>query len=288
MTRSRAAVRYIRTNLDEALIIGSLGKMAFSGVGSLSDADQAVLAALRRSTNELHDASPEAIGAYLQGMDEASLPGLVSNVKGILHEVQFVELENEDGDSVYASIFEDTNHPGTDVQFIDTDTGATWEVQLKATDNADYAHDWIADHPNGDILVTSELADRIDLESSGLSNEALTDQVEDVVDKMVAGDETIWDFFPMISVLSVAPIIWELWGRYRAGVIDLSTFKRFAIRASGLKAGKIALLSAMLTIPVIGQATGALLIAKFLLGASNVLTSSNRGTTVLLSGRQHE
>jgi len=271
MSRSKAAVRYLRTNLDEALIIGSLGSMAFSGMDALSESDLAVLAALRRSTNELQDADPEAIREYLQGMDEESLPGLVSNVKGILHEMQFVALENEDGDSVYASIFEATNHPGTDIQFTDTETGATWEVQLKATDSADYAEAWLAKNPDGEILVTSELADRTGLESSGLSNEELTNDVRGVVDKMLAGDETIWDFFPMITIVALAPILWELWSRYRAGEIDLPTFKRHAIRASGLKAGKIALLSAMLTIPVIGQATGAVLITKFLLGARSAM-----------------
>jgi len=275
MSRGKAAVRYVRTHLDEALIIGALGKMAFSGMAGLSDSEQAVLAALRRSSTELQDASPEAISEYLSAMSEESLPGLVSNVKGILHEMQFVALENEDGDSVYASIFDATNHPGTDVQFTDADTGATWEVQLKATDNADYAREWVAENPDGNILVTSELAERTELESSGFSNETLTSDVKGVVDKMIAGDESIWDFFPMITVLALAPIIWELWSRYRNWEIDLPTFKHLAIRATGLKAAKIALLSAMLAIPVIGQATGAILIAKFLLGARNAMAGQS-------------
>ena len=165
MSRRDALVRHIRTNLEEPLILAALGKMAFSGMDNLTDTDQAVLAALRRSSTDLHDAGPEEVSAYLRGLDEDALPGIVSNTKGILHEMQFVELENEDGDSVYASIFDATNHPGTDVQFIDTDTGQTWEVQLKATDSAAYANDWIEAHPDGEILVTSELADRTDLDS---------------------------------------------------------------------------------------------------------------------------
>ena len=35
----------------------------------------------------------------------------------------------------------------TDVQLVDTDTGETWEVQLKATDSSAYAHEWIDSHP---------------------------------------------------------------------------------------------------------------------------------------------
>lgn len=274
MSRRDALVRHIRTNLEEPLILAALGKMAFSGMDNLTDTDQAVLAALRRSSTDLHDAGPEEISAYLRGLDEGALPGIVSNTKGILHEMQFVELENEDGDSVYASIFEATNHPGTDVQFIDTDTGQTWEVQLKATDSAAYANDWIETHPDGEILVTSELADRSNLDSSGLSNEQLTGDVESFVGKMLANDPSIWDHFPIITALTLANILWALWQRYQEGAIDWERFKYLAARASGIKVAKIAMLGVLLTIPVVSQATGALLIAKFLLGAKNAMTNA--------------
>ena len=274
MSRRDALVRHIRTNLEEPLILAALGKMAFSGMDNLTDTDQAVLAALRRSSTDLHDAGPEEISAYLRGLDENALPGIVSNTKGILHEMQFVELENEDGDSVYASIFDATNHPGTDVQFIDTGTGQTWEVQLKATDSAAYANDWIETHPDGEIIVTSELADRSNLDSSGLSNEQLTGDVESFVDKMLADDPSIWDHFPIITAMTLANILWALWQRYQEGAIDWERFKYLAARASGIKVAKIAMLGVLLTIPVVSQATGALLIAKFLLGAKNAMTNA--------------
>lgn len=275
MSRRDAAVRYIRTNLEEPLILASLGRMAFSGVGDLSETDHAVLAAFRRSNSALHEAGPEEISAYLRSLDHNAIQGVVSNTKGILHEMQFVEVENEDGDSVFASIFDDTNHPGTDVQFIDTDTGATWEIQLKATDSASYAHDWIENHPSGELLVTEELADSTGLESSGFSNHELTGDVEGFVDRMVVGDPSIWDHFPIITTLTLANIIWALWQRYQEGAIDWERFKYLAARASGIKVAKIAILSTLLAIPVIGQATGALLIAKFLLGARGVISPEN-------------
>lgn len=278
MSRRDTLVRYVRTNLEEPLILASLGKMAFSGMEHLTDTDQAVLAAFRRSSTELRDAGPEEISDYLHGLDEAALPGIVSNTKGILHEMQFVALENEDGDSVYASIFDATNHPGTDIEFIDTDTGATWEVQLKATDSAAYANKWMDTHPDGEILVTSELADRTGLDSSGLSNHELTGNVEGLVDKMLADDSSIWDHFPVITVLTLANILWALWQRYQEGAIDWDRFKYLAARASGIKVAKIATLGVLLTIPVVGQATGALLIAKFLLGAQNALARPANAT----------
>jgi hypothetical protein len=59
----------------------------------------AVLAALRRTTPDLSHASPEEIGDYLRPMDEDSILGVVNNTKGVLHEMEFVALENEDGDT---------------------------------------------------------------------------------------------------------------------------------------------------------------------------------------------
>lgn len=265
MFHTTPLVRSIRTNLEETLILVSLGRIAFSNFHELSDTDQAVLSALRRSTSAFHNSTVEEIGDYLRGMDEDALPGVVSNTKGILHEMQFVELENEDGDSVYASIFATTNHPGTDVQFVDTETGATWEVQLKATDYVAYANGWVDNHPDGEILVTSELADRTDLDSSGLSNQELTEDVESLVDKMLLDEPDIWDYLPMVTTLTLANILCALWIRLQEGAIDWQRFKFLAAKASGIKVAKIAILGYLLSMPVVGQMTGAVLIAKFII-----------------------
>ena len=296
MLRRKSLIRYVRTDLEEPLILAALGKMAFSGVTDLTDTDQAVLAALRRSTTQLHDANPEQVSTYLRELDESALPGLVSNTKGILHEMQFVELENEDGDSIFASIFDATNHPGTDVQLIDIATGQSWEIQLKATDSASYANDWTNSHPDGEILVTSELAARNGLDSSGFSNEELTSDVESTVNKMIAEDESIWDHFPLVAGLTLANILWALWQHYQEGVIDWERFKYLAARASGIKVAKIATLGLLLSIPVVGQATGALLIAKFLFGLATIAKDNKPvpnptdrcGNSILNSERKQE
>jgi hypothetical protein len=53
-------------------------------------------------------------------MNEESIVGVVNNTKGVLHEMEFVALENDDGDTVYASLFADPHHADTDVQFTDS------------------------------------------------------------------------------------------------------------------------------------------------------------------------
>jgi len=263
-------LQYLRKNFDSAAIVSALSAIALTNDAEvLEDRDYAVLAALRRSNSVLENAPLPEVQGYLRGLDDDQVPGLVSNVKGILHEMEFVRVENEDGDSVYASFFDATNHPDTDVQFIDESTGETWEAQLKATDDASYVTDWIDRHPGGEILVTEELAHKMELPTSGQSNDQLTTDVEDFVDKMAeAGDaDTFWDYFPALSLASISLVVWELWQRHQRREIDWSTFKCLSARATGLKVAKIGTIGLLLSIPVVGQVAGALLVAKLLLGA---------------------
>jgi len=265
-------VHYLQKNFDSAAIVTALSAVALTDeAGDLSEGDHAILAALRRSSTVLKDASLPEVQDYLRGLDDEQVPGLISNVKGILHEMEFVRLENEDGDSIYASFFDATNHPDTDVQLLDRSTGETWEAQLKATDDASYVTDWIERHPGGEILVTDELAQRMELPTSRQLNEELTTDVEDVVDRMVSADDAVdfWDYFPALGVASVGVVVWELWRRHQRGEINGEAFKRLAARATGLKLAKIGAIGLLLSIPFLGQATGAVLVAKLLLNAKD-------------------
>ncbi|MBE0595841.1 MAG: hypothetical protein IH614_01075 [Desulfuromonadales bacterium] len=276
---SRRALQYLRKNFDSVAIVTALATVAITEeISVLSEKEHAVLAALRRSNSSLQDVSYPEIQDYLRGLNETQIPGLVSNVKGILHEMEFVRLENEDGDSVYASFFDATNHPETDIQLIDQFTGEAWEVQLKATDDSHYASEWIDKHPDGEILVTEELAQKMDLPTSGQSNDELTANVEKFVDKMVAlDDDDIWSFFPALTAASLGMVVWELWRRYRRGAITWGQFKNLTVRATGIKVAKIGLITALLTIPVVGQITGAMLVAKILISAKATFYDPKQG-----------
>ena len=152
-----ANIRYFaKSTWDELLILGTLAKVTYDNATYFDDEENAVLAALRRTTPDLSNASPEEIGDYLRTMNEDSIVGVVNNTKGVLHEMEFVALENEDGDTVYASLFADPHHADTDVQFTDSVTGSVWEAQLK-----------------------TEMADKMGLASSDLSNQQLTLTTED-------------------------------------------------------------------------------------------------------------
>ena len=97
-SRFRRCTNYVRNNFDEMAILAAFVSIANDASGgSLSRDESFVLSAIRRSSNRFSDASIEEIGEMLRGYDPAQIPGLVNNVKGILFELEFVEIENSDG-----------------------------------------------------------------------------------------------------------------------------------------------------------------------------------------------
>lgn len=270
-----ANIRYFaKSTWDELLILGTLAKVTYDNATYFNDEEYAVLAALRRTTPDLSNASPEEIGDYLRTMNEDSIVGVVNNTKGVLHEMEFVALENEDGDTVYASLFADPHHADTDVQFTDSVTGSVWEAQLKTTSDPSYINEWLDQHPDGDIIVNSEMADKMGLANSGLSNQQLTLTTEDFLDKaLAADDDSLWDYVPFLSVASISWIVWGLWQRYCQKLITLDEFKQLAARATGIKVAKISVLVLLLSIPVVNVVTGAALVAHVITSLSQVVQS---------------
>lgn len=274
MTRSSSPspIHYLRKNFDALAITTVLAKLAWNEHRpQLTEADQAVLAALRRSHAELANAPLEDIQAYLQGFDEQQIVGLVSTVKGMLHDMEFVRLDHEDGDSLYAAYLNQRDHTDFDVLLADQHSGESWQLQLKAIEGTGTGKDWIAAPPEETLLATAEIATQLGLENTAFSTKELTQSVEDAIDVIVTAkdpnDEHFWDYFPAISVASVSLAIYELFRRYQQQEISWSEFKWMAAKVSGIKVSKIAFIGLLLGLPVVGQVTGAYLVAKLLLNA---------------------
>ena len=90
--------------------------------------------------------------------------------------MEFVREENEDGDSVVASMFADKNHPRDDVILTDLKTGDTvGTLQLKTGTSTSIVHDWKAKYPGHEdkLRVSEELAEKTGHKSSGFSDEEL-------------------------------------------------------------------------------------------------------------------
>ena len=274
-------VSYIRRNFDEAAILAVAAKLAFEGDAQFDETEQATIAAMQRAHPQA-GGTVEELGGWLSEMEPDQIAGVVSNTKGVLHEMEFVRLENEDGDAVHAALFDETNHAGYDVTFVDTSTGLQWEAQLKASESPSYIQEWIDAHPDGEIIVTEELANAMGIAGSGLTNGDLTARTEDVVDRLLAtdGDDTIWDYFPYLAAASLGLIVWELWQRLSRGSISLFQFKWMVARATGLKAGKLALLCLALSIPGLNVVTGAAIAARLILNGLSLEESSVMRTPI--------
>lgn len=268
---------YISKRFDETTILATLVKLAFSTDPELLEGDYAVLAALRRSSPEW-DLSISDTADRLAYYDDSQIGGLVNNVKGILHEVEFQRLENEDGDSVVAALFPDTNHRTVDVQLLDENTGNSWEVQLKATDDMSAIGAWIDSNPNTEIFVTEELSQRMGLPSSGLSNEEMTMRVEDFVDRMVEigddAEDTLWNYFPPLVAASAGIVVFELWRRYRSGRITFEEFKSLSFKTLGLKAAKYGATFAALAVPGLNVVVGAYLLGSLIFAVNGLMDRS--------------
>jgi len=259
-------IKYIKKNFDQILIVSTLAKITYNNLTSLNNDETLILKALKRANPNLEGKSLDEISDYLQGLDEDQLLGLNNNVKGILHEIQFVEIENNDGDNITASLFTDTNHKDTDVILTNNDTGEIFEVQLKATDSTSYVNDWINSHENGEILITEELAEKMDLETSGLSNNELTTDVNNFVDKIVELDESdeLWDYIPELPAITIAISGFYLFKKYKNNEISFSELKWKFVKLTGMKIAKFTLIAGLMLIPVINVIVGAALLYNLL------------------------
>ena len=267
-------VEFLKRNFDEIAIMSVLAKVTNDSLFKPTIDDEMVIQAFRRYKTDFQGASLEEMGEYLDNMDDNSISGVVSNVKGILHEYEWVSIENSDGDSVLVSMFENTNHKDYDVQAIDINTGETWVEQLKTGDDSykSEVSSWINEHPDGIIRVNEELAQELDLPSTGLSDETLEFRVQDVVDKLkdLSHNDSIWDYFPTLSIVTVAIIIWNLHKQYKEGYISASDFKWMAGRMTGIKVAKITTLMILLSIPVVSVLTGTALIYNLIQSAQKI------------------
>ncbi|PVZ65655.1 hypothetical protein [Pelagibaculum spongiae] len=136
-----------------------------------------VFSAVRRGYNDLEFSSNSDIVDYFDSIEEKSIGGHISNIKGILFEQEYVDQLATQG--IEAQIFEATNHPVTDISIFDGDEVIS-EMQLKATDSASYINATLNDHPDVEIVTTTEVAQGLDSEmviDSGISNDELNDSV---------------------------------------------------------------------------------------------------------------
>jgi hypothetical protein len=147
-----------------------------------------VLDALRRSRSSLNDATIRDLGSYIEGLDPAQMKGLANNVKGIYHELMYVEQFNSSNVDAIAELHPRTNEQGSDVIIRDLGTGEIIrEAQLKATESNQYVLDHFEKFSEIPLIATTEAAAQIEgVSDSGLSNAEMEAEVNEALSK--AGD----------------------------------------------------------------------------------------------------
>jgi hypothetical protein len=170
---------------------------------SFTDNEELVLEALRRSNNELTNATVEELSEYIQDLEPSQIPGLHSNIKGIYHEIRYAYEENTDGDEYIIELFTATNHAGADVRIINTITGDIREVQLKATEYLSYIKKHNERYEDIEVFATSEVSGLSDdITSTNISLEEINHDVTTVINKLDNTTDT-----GVISSMTVAAMI---------------------------------------------------------------------------------
>ena len=224
-----------------------------------------VLDAIRRSTTDLPDnASREEIADYLQQYSPEQTEGILNNIAGIYHELSFEDHENNDGDDIKAKLFEETNHPGSDAILINTETGEREFVQLKATNSSYYIESAMEKNPDIRIISTTEMAEKLGIESSGMSNAQLREDVSQVLDDLTESeyqDLTI-GLYPMsfwIMAFATGPILLQY---LKKEITKEECLKRVG-KITGKKLAKYLCFVLLLLCPVTSGPTAVYLIIKY-------------------------
>ena len=148
-----------------------------------------VISAMQRANPDLSSMTLTDIGDYLSNLSPDQLQGVVSNTKGVYHEMLYVDSFSVSGSESEVALHTNINNPGSDVVFY-SDGEITKEVQLKATDSASYVNDHFEKYPNIDVVATDEVASKMDgVESSGFTNSILEQDVSSSFDQLISSSD---------------------------------------------------------------------------------------------------
>ncbi|MBT4959359.1 MAG: hypothetical protein HON33_05250 [Flavobacteriaceae bacterium] len=267
---------FVQKNIDEMAVIAVMHKIK-NGDALLNEEEHIVLEAMIRSTDRIVDM--ESASLYVKEMIERgneSVIGAASNIKGIAHDLKYAKIENEDGDSVFAFVPEDTSYPQFDVLEWDRETNQMEWVQLKSVSDASSVYDWVEKYPGSEeaLRVSEEVAKKHGWKSSGISDAEMSKGVEDFFEKLEKYEGDLIDQLivtaPPLTVLSSSFAVYSLFNKYKAKKIDKKKFIYLSTKITGLKAAKITSILALLSLPIIGQVTAVVLISKLMLSALGI------------------
>ena len=267
---------FVQKNIDELAVISVISKLR-SGQKIISEEENIILEAMIRSSSKISDLdSAIEFAKTTASKGTESLMGAANNIKGIAHELIYIKTENEDGDTVFAFMPENTNHPQFDVLIVNNTTGEqTWE-QLKTTTNTDHINSWIEKYPGseGSLKVNTEMAEKLGYKSTGISDKELSIDVNNFLDKLIQMDQNalsqIIETSPPLTIIAASFVVYGLFKRYQKDEISKKKFISMSAKITGIKAAKIVMLLSLLALPGIGQVVAVYLISSLMFSAIGI------------------
>lgn len=189
-------------NISTGVVSSVVMQLFSDDISSWSANEELVIEALRRSKNDLNNASYNELSEYVKELEPVQIKGLQNNIKGIYHELRFARDMNEDSDEYIVELFEATNHPGADIRIINTVTGDVKEVQLKATEYLSYIKKHNERYEDIEVFATTEVA-ALDgsIESTNISIEDINSDTSGVIDALSNNSS------PVTSSIAVAAMV---------------------------------------------------------------------------------
>ena len=271
---------FIEKNIDDIAILAIINKLTVKKIILTTEETQVLQAAIRYD-KRIYDL--ESAVAFFKSRTDSQKIGDANNIKGILHEMEFVKEENEDGDSVVASMFADKNHPRDDVILTNQNTGETiGTVQLKTGTSTSIVHDWKSKYPGHEdkLRVSEELAEKTGHQSSGFSDSELQKRTDELVEKLEDHNTNVEDvlkeFAPILTLAGASIAIYKLHQKYQKKEISLKRLSFLIFKMTSLKGAKVLAIIVVLNIPLVGPAYGAKLVGSLLFKFRDLMKKTSK------------
>lgn len=202
-----AFARFIKANRESLLdITAAAAAMHIPDGASPQDVDPLLVRAI-------HDTNPTLTEDSLFSLNGDALQGAVNTAKGKYFEYLVVERLNQ-GMQVGPLVLEEgqravladsMTQPGWDLRIVDEHGAVVQYLQLKATDSVGYVKSALDRYPDIEILATGDVGHSGLVLDSGISDQALRDQVGEAVDALdVSLTESFMDYFnPLLPLAAM-------------------------------------------------------------------------------------
>ena len=107
------------------------------------------------------DADYDEIRELALSYDNEQINSLKQHVTSKFYEILETKHENADGDEWSAELFPASNHPISDAVFYNQETGDSYTINYKFSENANYIENHIQLYPDVPIISTPEVAEKI-------------------------------------------------------------------------------------------------------------------------------